>query len=58
MVSGKSWVRCQTKDYEIGICFLSAKHAELMRKCTDWLARNHNNVSEWSHMSNSWLLFQ
>ena len=36
----------QTKDYEIGICCFSAKHAALKRKSKDWLARNQNNVSE------------
>ena len=41
----------QTKDYEIGICCFSAKHAALRRKSKDWLARNQNNVSEWSDMS-------
>ena len=30
----------QTKDYEIGICCFSAKHAALRRKSKDWLARN------------------
>ena len=35
-------------DYEIGI---SAKHPALRRKRKDWLARNQNNVSEWSDMS-------
>jgi hypothetical protein len=48
----------QTKDYKIGICFLSAKHALLRRKSKDWLARNQNNVSEWSVMSTRGLLFQ
>jgi hypothetical protein len=48
----------QTKDYEIGICCFSAKHAELRRKGKDWLARNQNNVSEWSDMSTCGLLFQ
>jgi hypothetical protein len=38
----------QTKDYEIGICCFSAKHAALRRKSKDWLARNQNNVSEWT----------
>ena len=33
---------CQTKDYTIGICSFSAKHAALRRK--SWLARNRNNV--------------
>ena len=38
-------------------CF-SAKHAALRRKSKDWLARNQNNVSEWSDMSIRGLLFQ
>ena len=41
----------QTKDNKIGICCFSAKHTTLTtlrRKSKDWLARNHNNVSEWS----------
>ena len=41
----------QTKDYKIGICCFSAKHAALRRKRKDWLARDQNNVSEWSDMS-------
>jgi hypothetical protein len=36
----------QGNDYEIGICFFSAKHATLRRKNTDWLARNQAIVSE------------
>jgi hypothetical protein len=47
-----------TKDYEIGICCFSAKHAALRRKSKDWLARNQNIVSEWSDMSTRRLLFQ
>ena len=47
----------QTKNYKIGICCFSAKHAALMRKSKDWLARNQNNVSEWSDMSTLGLLF-
>ena len=35
----------QTKDYKIGICCFSTKHAALRRKSKDWLARNQNNVS-------------
>jgi hypothetical protein len=35
----------QTKDYTIGICCFSAKHAALRRKSKDWLARIQNNVS-------------
>jgi hypothetical protein len=37
----------KTKDFKIGICCFSAKHAALRRKSKDWLARNQNNVSEW-----------
>ena len=48
----------QPKDYEIGICCFSAKHAALRRKSKDWLARNQNNVSKWCDMSTRGLLFQ
>jgi len=48
----------QTKDYNIGICCFSDKHAALRRKCKDWLARNQDNVSEWGDMSIRRLLFQ
>ena len=48
----------QTKNYKIDICCLSAKHAALRRKSKNWLARNQNNVSEWSDMSTRRLLFQ
>ena len=41
----------QTKDYKISICSFSAKHAALKRKSKHWLARNKDNVSEWSDMS-------
>ena len=37
----------QTKDYKIGICCFSAKHAALKRKSKDWLARNQDNVPKW-----------
>jgi hypothetical protein len=47
----------QTKDYKIGICCFSAKQAALRRNNKDWLARNQNNVSEWSDMSFRGLLF-
>ena len=44
--------RCgQTKDYEIGICCFSAKHAALRSKSKDWFARNQNNVSKWNDTS-------
>jgi hypothetical protein len=48
----------QTKDHKIGICCFSAKHAALRRKNKDWLARNQNNVTEWSDISTRELLFQ
>ena len=32
----------QTKDYKIGICCFSAKHAAIRRKNKDWLGRNQN----------------
>jgi hypothetical protein len=47
----------QTKDYTIGICCFSAKNAALRSKSKDWLARNQNNVSEWSDISTVRLLF-
>ena len=47
-----------TKDYKIGMCCFSAKHAALSRKSKDWLARNQYNVSEWRDMSIRGLLFQ
>ena len=40
----------QTKEYIIGICCFSTKHAALRRKCKDWLAWNQNNVCEWKDM--------
>jgi hypothetical protein len=48
----------QTKDYKIGICCFSAKHAGLRRKSKGWLVRNQNNVSEWGDRSIHRLLFQ
>jgi hypothetical protein len=48
----------QTNDYAIGICCFSAKHAALRSRSKDWLARNQDNVSEWSDMSTRGLLFQ
>jgi hypothetical protein len=41
----------QTKDYTICFCCFSAKHAALRIKSKDMLARNQDNVSEWSDMS-------
>ena len=48
----------KTKDYKIGICCFSVKHAALRSKSKDWFARNQNNVSERSDMSSRGLLFQ
>jgi hypothetical protein len=48
----------QTKDYHIGICCFSVKHEALRRKSKCWMARNQDNVSEWSDMSIHGLLFQ
>ena len=48
----------QTKDYKIGICCFSAKHAALRRKIKDWLSLNQYKVSEWSEMSICGLLFR
>ena len=48
----------QTKDYKIGICCFSTKHAALRRKSKDWLARNQANVPEWRDVSIRRLLFQ
>jgi hypothetical protein len=48
----------QTKDYKIGMCYFSAKHAALRRKSTYWLAQNKDNVSEWGDLSIRGLLFQ
>ena len=47
----------QTKDYQIVCVAYNAKHAELRRKSKDWLARNQDNVSEWSDMYIRGLLF-
>ena len=48
----------QTKDYKIGICCFSTKHAAVRRKSKTGLARNQDNVSEWSDMFTRGLLFQ
>jgi len=48
----------QTKHYKIGICCFSAKHTSFRKKSKDWLARNQDNVYEWSDMFIRELLFQ
>ena len=58
---GKLWVRAPVGsniDYKIGICCFSTKHAALRRKSKNCLARNQDNVSEWSDMCTHGLLFQ
>jgi hypothetical protein len=40
------------------ICCFSAKHAALRSKSKDWLARNLDNVFQWSSISTVLLLFQ
>jgi hypothetical protein len=47
----------QTKDYKIGICCFTPKYVAFRSKSKDWLAHNHSNVSEWSDMSTSRLLY-
>ena len=48
----------QTKNFNVGICCFSAKHAALRRKSKDWLIRNQDNVSEWGDMPVRVLLYQ
>ena len=48
----------QSKDYKIGMCCISTKHAALRRKSKNWLARNQNNVAEWGDISIRGWLFQ
>ena len=48
----------QTKDYKIGICCFSGKHAVLRRKSKEWLAWYQDNVSEWGDISIHGQLFQ
>ena len=40
---------CQTKDYDIGICYFFTNHITLRSKSNDWLALNQDN--ELSNMS-------
>ena len=43
--------RVQSKDYDVGICFLSIKNAPLRTKSKDYMAGNQYNVSELNDMS-------
>jgi len=47
----------QTKDYQIGICCLSAKHEPLRGRQKDCLAQNQDIVSDWSDISTRELYF-
>ena len=47
----------QSKDYKIGMCCFSAKHAVLRRKSKYRLAQNRDNVFEWGDMTICGLLF-
>jgi hypothetical protein len=58
VVRGLEYRLGQTKDYKLGICCFSAKHAALRSKSKDRLARNQNNVREWGDMFIRELLFQ
>ena len=49
--------RVKPKNYQLLVVAYNAKHTELRRKSTDWLARNQDNVSEWSDMYIRGLLF-
>ena len=57
-VVDRGFVTSSGRDYKIGMCCFSAKHAALRRKSKDWLAQNQDNVSEWDDMSICRLLFQ
>jgi len=55
---GSSSDRVKPKSIQlVFFCFL-AKHAAILRKSKDWLARNYNNVSEWGDMFSRELLFE
>ena len=47
-----------TTDYKIDICLFSTKQPALSSKSKNQLARNQDNVFEWSHISTHGLLFQ
>jgi hypothetical protein len=43
--------RVQTKDYDVGICFLSINNEALRIRSKDYMAENQYNVSELNDMS-------
>jgi uncharacterized HAD superfamily protein len=48
----------QVKPKTNKLVFVTSQYAALRRKSKDWLARNQDNVSEWSDISTHGLLFQ
>jgi len=50
--------RVKTKTMKLVFVASPTKHAALMRKSKDWLARNRDNVSQWGDMFVCGLLFQ
>jgi hypothetical protein len=52
---GQLWVQVSLRSKIIKLVFTASP---LMNKSKDWLARNQDNVSEWSNMSTHRLLFQ
>ena len=48
----------QIKDYDIGVCCFSTKHASFKRKSKDWLARNRDSMFEWGDMFIHGVLYQ
>jgi hypothetical protein len=55
---GVNFLSGQTKDYKIGICCFSAKHAVFRSKSKDWFSQNQVYVSKWNDLSTRGLLFQ
>ena len=57
-ITASSADRVKPKTHKIGMCCFSEKHATLMRKSKDWLARNQDNISERGDISIRGLLFR
>ena len=53
----KSWVQALVGSYQILWYWYLLLHTALRSKRKDWLARDQNNVFEWSDMSTCGLLF-
>jgi hypothetical protein len=52
LIGSSSPGRINPNDYKIGVCCFYSRNASIRSKSKGWLARNHNNVSEWSDISN------